>query len=224
MPPLIDLTGRIFGRLTVIGKSAVQDRLRRPKWLCKCECGNSSDVMGEKLRKGRTKSCGCLQREFVRDALNRTTHGHARENATTPEYRAWQSMRVRCGRKSDKGYPTWGGRGIKVCERWQSSFEAFLGDMGLRPSPVHSLDRKDNDGNYEPGNCRWALPEEQCANRRNNRMVTICGETLAFTHAVEKYGTVKPGTAFGRIQDGWDPIAAILTPRRGKPTEAAAAH
>jgi hypothetical protein len=152
---LIDLTGQRFGRLVVLARGAnvIVCGCSRVTWLCLCDCGKEKPVFGAHLRNGDAKSCACGLLGF--------THGKSR----TPEYLAWQSLNYRCNNPNNASFPDYGGRGISVCERW-SDFPNFLSDMGTRPSPLHSLDRIDNDGNYEPSNCRWATAQEQQRNKR----------------------------------------------------------
>lgn len=159
-----DLAGRPFGRLTVI--RFVEHR-RRPsgsiayKWLCRCECGKERIAVAGDLNSGHTQSCGCLQRERTSGAA--TKHGFS--GGRLPEYVLWLGMRRRCDNPSHVGYKNYGARGIQVCERW-NDFTLFLADVGRRPTPQHTLDRINNDGNYEPGNVRWATRIEQAANSR----------------------------------------------------------
>lgn len=174
-----DIQGQRFGRLFVIKRIPRKPDDRNAMWNCRCDCGKTTVVAATNL--GRTTfSCGCLQRESARKmaAQNRNfMHGMTGK----PEYQAWTKMKLRCYSPQNPKYYAYGGRGIKVCKRWKESFEAFYADMGSRPSPIHSLNRINNDDNYEPSNCEWALPLTQARNARFNRIVSIDGIELCIT-------------------------------------------
>lgn len=171
----LQLEGKRFGKLLVIKDVGVNNR-GTYMWLCKCDCGKEKVVKGATLVEGTTKSCGCLLGK-------KTKHGLA----NAPEYNVWIGMKERCYNPLSTGYYKYGGRGITVCERWKNSFERFYEDMGIRPSDLHSIDRyPNNDGNYEPLNCRWATDKEQLRNTRRNVWVEYRGERFVLTDLAKK--------------------------------------
>lgn len=184
MPAAIDLVGQRFGLLTVLAATRKHYSDRRGMiraWECACDCGGSLVVFTGSLRSGGTRSCGCRKRAVLGESTTR--HGMAH----TRTYRIYRAMLTRCYNPNTASYRNHGARGIKVCERWRS-FENFLTDMGEAPAG-HSIDRwPDNDGNYEPGNCRWATPKEQGRNTRVNRMIEHKGEVLCLAVWAERLG------------------------------------
>lgn len=187
MPAKLYTIGRKFGRLKVIAEAP--SRRRKPsgilirRSLCLCDCGNQKEVETSALKRGNTVSCGCLKRERAPNIP--IIHGCARHGQKTGAYKSWGAMMGRCSNPNHKGFKHYGGRGITVCERWRS-FENFLADMGERPEGK-SIDRFPNrDGNYEPGNCRWATAKEQGRNLRRNRVITAQGVTACLAEFAER--------------------------------------
>jgi hypothetical protein len=177
-----DLTNRRFERLTAI-EICGRDSHGRMKWLCACSCGKSIEVSSLNLITGNTRSCGCLYADIFREIS--TTHGLEKH----PLYGVWSTMKSRCYNPNCAEYPNYGGRGIRVCERWKSSFVNFLADMGERPSKKYSIDRKNNDGNYDPNNCKWATRKEQGRNQRSNRYLEIHGRRMILSDWAREFGT-----------------------------------
>ena len=187
MPKAIDLTNRRSGRLMAISRAARKPGDRNVMWRCQCDCGRLTEVAAANFGKS-TLSCGCLARETAAEVLRGNTHQRTHNKSKSAEYGIWNKMKQRCQNPRNHKYRIYGGRGISVCDRWDNSFEAFLADMGPRPSPVYSIDRIDNDRGYEPGNCRWATKAEQARNARFNRIVTIDGQSMCVLDWCLKFG------------------------------------
>lgn len=163
MPKRLELIGQRFGRLTVLAFEDFQNRHSR--WRCRCECGRSHVAMGGHLKSGLIQSCGCYARE--RTIADNTTHGLSRVNGKwTPEYATWRRMKERCHNPNNPHFADYGGRGIIVSPLWREDYPEFFAHVGPRPSPQHSIDRINNDGDYAPGNVRWATRSEQSLNTR----------------------------------------------------------
>lgn len=161
MRPVKDITGRTFGRLTVLAlDGAAQSGVR--KWKCACECGRIVVVRGDHLRTGNTRSCRCRNSKWA-DSHIRSSAGATKR----PEYQIWYGIIQRCLNPNNRRYPAYGGVGVSICDEWRNSFDAFLAYLGPRPSATHSVDRINPFGNYEPGNVRWATPSVQSANKRS---------------------------------------------------------
>lgn len=190
-----DLTGQRFGKLVVEGL-ANRPRGKGRFWVCVCDCGGTIEVPTRFLNFGSTQHCGCSRKPHVLPPRRRT-HGEAHHLNKSPEYRSWCSMWTRCRNPNYAEAHLYSGRGITVCDRWKS-YENFLEDMGRRPTPQHSLDRIDVNGNYTPENCRWADNFEQGRNKRNNRYITFRGETLCHADWARKAG-VHPSTLHERL-------------------------
>jgi hypothetical protein len=199
--------GETFDRWTVIAESGMSNNGKQKMFLCVCDCGTERRVCGISLTSKNSRSCGCLAGEMSSD--RRSTH----RMSGTPMYRIWVGMIKRCESETSKSYKRYGGRGIKVCERWRHNFEAFMADMGPRPSPKHSLDRfPNNNGNYEPGNCRWATQKEQQRNRNDNTLITFDGQTKCLAEWAEGLG-VSTSTLLERLRK-WTIERALTFPRR----------
>ncbi len=193
---MLDLPNKIFGRLRVKDKAGrVNNNMT---WNCVCICGREKIVATLRLTSGNVRSCGCLKLETQR--TNSLTHGLSASN----EYYAWSAMKKRCQKPTCKKYPYYGGRGIRLCKRWQK-FAGFLADMGRRPSDAHTIERIDNDGNYEPSNCRWATMLEQQQNKKNTIFVSYGGMNMSFSNAWRTSNScVSQSTARARLARGWN--------------------
>lgn len=203
----INLTGRVFERLTVVGPHPVKNTSGKRQWQCLCSCGTKIITNTGALTTGNTRSCGCLKIEGItsRGKSNKT---HGRTGSS--EYKTWQSMRDRCTNEKNSNYSRYGGRGISVCTEWDSSFESFYRDMGPRPDGM-SLDRENNDGNYNPRNCRWANIQTQNSNKSTNRYFLYQGETITKAELSRRTG-IPVATIDTRIRGGWDDTRIINTP------------
>jgi hypothetical protein len=220
-PKRVVFIGQQVDRWTVIGPAEKIAKINkkgkvhhRTYYLCRCICGTVRYVNDFGLFRRPTAGCGCSRGE---------SHGLAR----SPEYNIWGHMIRRCTNPKDHKYPIYGGRGIKVCERWRNSFTAFLTDMGKRPSPQHSIDRyPNNDGDYEPGNCRWATRKEQGSNMRVTIKLTLDGVTLSLAEWAKQYG-ISRDLVYSRLyiqKPSWELRAALTTPANGRPVPTGAAH
>lgn len=196
----LDLTGRRFGDWFVEGKSH-KGKHGEIYWICRdTRSGETRPVRARNLTSGRSKSSGQRQRSAV------TTHGMTR----TPTFRSWESMKQRCCNPNAPDYPKYGGRGIRVCSQWLESFENFFADMGIRPTG-RTLDRIDVDGDYEPGNCRWATLRRQQRNRRKTVRITLNGRTMSINDWADETGLTSK-VILWRIAKGWTAERTLKTP------------
>lgn len=194
----IDLAGKKFGRLTAL---KVSDRPKSGTpyyWHCVCECGSEVEVVSQSLRRGSTTSCGCYQRERVKVQRSEYTAVGFRDH---PLHVVWLGMIQRCNNPRSKAYKDYGGRGIAICERWKR-FENFAADMGDRPDGM-TIERVDVNGNYEPGNCKWATHLEQVRNRRVTTYVELDGERVSLSECAERFGISKVTLRWRLYRAGW---------------------
>ncbi len=198
-----DLTGKTFGRLTVLAFAGYKNY--HAFWTCRCIEGNITDYPAAQLQNKNIQSCGCLSQESR--VTTHTTHGKGHAS----EYRIWAHMIDRCYNTKAKDFPRYGGRGITVCQQWRSSFETFLTDMGPRPTSKHSIERKNNHLGYTPENTTWATAYEQARNTRRNVMLTYQDITLCVGDWAIRIG-IKPATLTARIRLGWSTERALTTP------------
>lgn len=205
MTKLIDRTGHIYGRFIVLSLDASNQK-KDARWICRCECGTIKSILAMTLSRGDSKSCGCLLKELA--SIRATTHGQTK----SMEHRSWDSMRQRCNNSKHHAFTNYGGRGIKICERW-SIFENFLEDMGPRRSLKYSLDRINNDGNYEPENCRWATEAEQKLNRSDSHIIEFNGVKKNLCTWAKENG-ISFSALSQRLKAGWDFERAIKQPLR----------
>lgn len=202
-----DIEGETFSRLYILGYAGKVGK--NLYWYCRCVCGKIVKVGSGNLKNGNTTSCGCFKIRNTKE--KNSTHGHSRGYVTTPTYRTWVNMINRCSNPKTIHYHNYGGRGIKVCDRWLK-FENFLEDMGEKPKNT-TIERIWNDGNYESGNCRWATYKEQNNNRRSNHFLTFRGKTQTIAQWSREI-EVNGSTLFDRINNGWTVERALTTPVR----------
>lgn len=205
------MIGQRFGRLIIVADAG---RVLQPSgqskkiWECLCDCGKKVIVRQGKLRSGITKSCGCFRVDNTIEM--RTTHG----KHGTAEFNILQGIKQRCFNTNSDAYKHYGGRGITVCDRWlgKDGLEQFIADMGLRPSPQHTIDRKDNDKGYSPENCRWATAKEQANNTRRNTFIEFNGETKTLSDWATTYGIKGPTLCQRLYRSKWTIEKALTTP------------
>jgi len=203
-----DITGIKYGYLTAL-KFIKRDKTHY-SWLFKCDCGNEKIMDRIHVKSGHSKSCGCMVSKLCKKA--NTTHGNTSDGKMSPEFRVWIAMRQRCYYKKNIHYHNYGGRGIKVCDRWKDSFQNFLEDMGQKPERM-TLERINNDGNYELLNYRWATYQEQANNRSNNNIIEYNGEKDTMSNWCRKFGITV--SLFGnRKRIGWNLEEIFTTPKR----------
>lgn len=198
--------GEMFGELTVI-QEAGQNARGKAMVFCRCSCGEPRLVQRTNLLSGNTTSCGHVHRSAL--AQRQLRHG----KRSSAEYSTWTNMRSRCLNKNNRGYPGYGGRGIKICSRWEN-FENFFADMGCRPGKTYSLERIDVNGNYEPSNCRWATKKEQANNRRTSRFITFGELTDTVSRWCEAL-QIPEYVVRWRLNKGWEVFDALVKPIKG---------
>lgn len=200
--PAKQMEGLRFGKLLVLHRDGTSHTYAA--WRVRCDCGTEKTVCGASLRNGSTKSCGCSFK-------SRKRYAPVRGNSTRMTYNSWRSMLGRCEDTSDPSYDRYGGRGVSVCPEWHE-FQAFVRDMGERPSLDYSIDRyPDNNGDYEPSNCRWASRSQQATNRRSTHWITFNGHTKTLTEWGKDLGTT-PATVLARLRHGWSTERAVTVP------------
>lgn len=203
MTDVIKMDGRVFGKLTVMYRKGTIKKYAA--WMCQCTCGEYVTVSGYNLRAGLRKCCA--------------RNGHFWAGSQPPsliaqhpsEHQSWRSMCERCFRKENKKHRHYGGRGITVCERWQNSFANFFSDMGAKPTPKHTIDRINNDGNYEPSNCKWSTNKEQSRNMRRTVYVEHEGQRRLLMDVADSMGISRP-VLYSRLKNGWSMEEALTLP------------
>lgn len=216
MPKFINLTGQKIGRLSVI---KLAEKGPRAWWICICDCGTIKTISSSLLRSGQITSCGCYKKE--NDGKHCIKHGMAAGGKVTPEYNCWRHMKRRCLNPKDGKYDRYGGRGIKICDRWINNFENFLSDMGKRPFAWSEINRIDNDGNYTPENCEWTSKKINNRNRMDNHRIEFNSSNLSIAEWAEKTG-ISWHTIYYRIfRHKWPIEKALTTPVKSRRSAAA---
>lgn len=222
---LTRLLGLVFDRLAVVGYVGRRGTSKRHTMACLCSCGLYVDVPVLHLRSGNTKSCGCRQRDAVAAKnVSERTHGHASGGKVSPEYRCWQAIKNRCLNPNVPEFPLYGGRGIRICDEWRDSFEAFLRDVGSKPSRRLSLDRIDPDGHYEPGNVRWATTIEQNRNLRTTVLYEMDGRKQPLGAWADEYGMPREVVNQRISKWSWSLHDALTVPTGGAGPKLGATH
>ena len=205
LPPMI---GKTFGRLTVIAQTERPVKKTGRWFRCQCTCGNEHTVRGDQLRNGVTSSCGCYARDIRSDIASRINAKHGLSQS--PEHQVWTAMIQRCENPKHISYRNYGAKGITVCDRWQD-FSLFIQDMGMRPGPGMTIERRENSKGYFPGNVRWATRLEQAHNTSRNRRITYNGETLLLTEWAARLQT-NPSNLSSRLELGWPEHLVVTVP------------
>jgi len=206
----VDITGMTFNYLTVVGIGPKKHGRRDTQWICECRCGTTTVAESHELKSGHKKSCGCYNLKKIKE--RNTKHGYAQRENCHPDYSVWRGMINRCHgySKMSKAYKD---RGIKVCDRWRESFGDFIQDLGCRPSPEHTLDRIDVNGNYTPENCRWATNQEQAYNKTNTRIIEFNGKSMNILEW-SKETSIPTEVISSRVDKRWSPQKILTTPVR----------
>lgn len=201
-----DLSGMRFGKLLVVGRYGGPCSAFKMRWECICECGEVRFIRTVSITSGNSKSCGCVRKSSWKRVI--TKHGLTNH----PLYSTWREMKKRCTNPKHKAFSNYGGRGILVCERWMS-LNNFVEDMGAKPSPIHELDRENNDGNYEPGNCRWVTKSVQSRNKRTNHRIEFLGKTKCLADWSRDLGIGRGAISY-RLSKG-DSFSQIVASMQG---------
>lgn len=203
------MIGKRFGRLIVASRGE-NDKFQSRRWNCLCDCGGKSLVTTRNLNKGNSKSCGCATREAAKSRM--TKHGLIIDGKLPEIYNTWALMVGRCFNLKNKQYKDYGGRGITVCDRWKDSFADFASDMGEKPFHKAQIDRINNDGNYEPNNCRWVDSKTNCRNKRSNHVVEFNGVSKCVSEWAEFLGMAYQTLRCRLFKYNWSVERALSTP------------